>query len=244
MAEISISYKLDLVIQLLDTTTGQTVGERQVLFYRDGQLLPMHLTSDGLYILMNHGRHDMKLLAKVKGYEPAEIFVCYDTLDSRYPIVEVPLIPIIRPYGYTDLCELSGTMEGIEELAAVSFNNVLAKVCAYNAKKNTLRLFSSSRLDEGAYAVLHEENMEYEEFRIIKKAERGLLLYLGEPMQSECIPEEGVARIVRGKVDVNGRYLLRVRKDGEGTRYLIRIKVNGDIQYKVHSFDEEERSTL
>ena len=244
MAEVSISYKLDLVVTLLDTTTGRIAEERQVLFYCNNELLSMNSSSAGVYILMNHGRHDMKILAQVKGYEPAEFFVCYDSLDGRYPIVEVPLVPIIKPYGYTDLCEISGSMEGIEEICAVSLNDVRAKICAYNAKKNTLRLFSSSQLDEGAYAVVHEKNMEFEEFRIIKKAERDLLLYLGEPMQSECVPEEGIARIVRGKVDANGRYLLRVRKDGAGTRYLIRFTVNGNKQYKLHSFDDEEGGTL
>lgn len=240
MADISISYKLDLIVELFDTTIGRSVAEKQVLFYADGRFLAMRSNRPGTYILMNHERADMKLRIEVKGYEPAEVDVCYEKLDKQYPSVEVQLIPIVKPYGYTDICELSGRIKGLTDISAISLNDKLASVCAYNAKKNTLRLFSSSRLDESSYAVLHEDSMEFEEFRVIKKTERDLLLYLAETMQGKCIPEEGVARIVRGSVDAKGRYLLRVRKDGKGTRYLIRYIIDGVTRYEEHSFYDGE----
>ena len=243
MAEVSISYKLDLIVVLLDTTTGRVIEERQVLFHCGNQLLSLHASQAGMYILTNKGRNDKKILVEAKGYEPIEVSVCYDGLDAQYPLIEVPLIPVIRPYGYTNLCELSGEKKGLTDISAISINDKLARVCAYSARKNSLRLFSSSRLDEGAYAVFHEENMEFEEFRIIKKAEKDLLLYLDEPMQSECFPEEGIARIVRGSVDAKGRYLLRVVKDGKGTKYLIRYIINGKAAYELHSFGDEEGGT-
>ena len=88
------------------------------------------------------------------------------------------------------------------------------------------------------------ENMEFEEFRIVKKTENGLLLQIKEPLKAECKPEEGIARIVRGMTDVNGRYLLRVRKDGKGTDYLVRYTVNGKIGYERIIFGEQKERSL
>ena len=62
---------------------------------------------------------------------------------------------------------------------------------------------------------------------------------------TECKPEEGIVRIVRGMTDANGRYLLRVRMDGKGTKYLVRYTVFGVTKFKEFAFgDEMERRFL
>ena len=39
MAESWIEYKLDLIVRLVDTTTGELISERQVLFLEEGNVL-------------------------------------------------------------------------------------------------------------------------------------------------------------------------------------------------------------
>lgn len=243
MAEGSIHYKLDLIVLLLDTTTGLPIHQKEVLFQNGSHILPMLERDQGTYIIFNHGRTDMELEITVKGYMKEFVSVSYERLSKEYPTVEIPMIPMVPTYGYHDMCEVEGYMPGIEEIAAISLGEMDAKLGAYNAKKGTLRLFSTRRLDESCYAILHKEDMKFEEFSIVKKSEKGLLLYLKEPLLQECKPEEGIARIVRGKIDANGRYVLRVRKDGKGTEYLVRYTVKGITKYQ-HMFlnnDEERR---
>ena len=60
----------------------------------------------------------------------------------------------------------------------------------------------------------------------------------------DCKPEEQVTRIIRGKTDQEGNYLLRVREDGNGTEYLVRYVVRGNAKYKRISFDHPEDRRL
>lgn len=243
MAEGSIHYRLDLIVLLLDTTTGLPIYQKEVMFKTGSQILPMLERDQGTYILLNYGRKDMELEINVKGYLQEKISVKYEQLSTQYPTVEVPLIPNTKVSGYHDICELEGYLPGIEDIAAISLGEMDARLGAYNAKKGILRLFSTRRLDECCYAILHKEEMKFEEFSIVKKAEDGFLLYLKEPLLQECKPEEGIARIVRGKIDTNDRYLLRVRLDGKGTEYLVRYTVKGITKYRQMflSKDEERR---
>lgn len=243
MAEGSISFKLDLVLNLVDTTTGFSIDEKEVIILRDGRVLPMLPREPGTYILMNYGRVDMELSISVKGYEKTNVSVRYEELDGMdYPAIEVPLVPLLPQRGLTDLCTLQGTKRGITDLAAISLNRADAMLGAYNAKKLSLRLFESRRLDEVSYAIFHEEKMEFEEFCIVKKSEKGMLLHIREPLQQECKPEEILVRIVRGITDTKGRYLMRLRMDGSGTKYLVRYTVRGKTKFEIVEFgDERER---
>lgn len=244
MAEGNVSYKLDLIVHLLDTTTGLMISQREVIFSNGNHIVVMQERGDGTYILLNYGRVDMLLTIKVKGYLETVISVRYDELSPQYPTIEAQLIPVIKPYGYHDICSLEGIMPGISDIAAISLTETDAMLGAYNPKKSTIRLFSTRRLDENDYAVFHKESMEFEEFRIVKKAENGLLLHIKEPLLMECKPEEGITRIVRGMTDINGRYLLRVRMDGKGTDYLVRYTVNGKTGYKRIAFGEQKERSL
>ena len=245
MADGNIRYKLNLIVDLIDTTTGMPIEQKEVIFRRNGQIVSLLGRGQGMYILLNYGREDMELEVSVKGYHPITVSVRYEELSKMFPEIEVPLIPVKLPYGYVDMGTLEGELPGITELSAVSLTRIDSSLGAYNAKKNTLRLFETRALNENVYAVLHKDNMEFEEFHITKKAEKGLLLQIKESLLTECKPEEGIVRIVRGMTDANGRYLLRVRMDGKGTKYLVRYTVFGVTKFKEFAFgDEMERRFL
>lgn len=242
MAEGNIRFKLDLVLHLLDTTTGLPITRQIPYLEVNGRPLTMQRRGDGTYILLNRERLDMDIALSLEGYYPMTILVRYEELDERYPEIEVPLIPIRRSYGFNDICTLEGNMKGITDIAAISIHRTDAMLGAYDAKKNILRLFETRRLDEDQYAIFHKGKMEFEEFRIVKQSDRGMLLHLKEPLLQECEPEESIVRIVRGMTDTKGRYLLCVRNDGNGTKYLIRYTVRGKTKFQLVEFgDQEER---
>lgn len=226
MADAEIHYKLDLVVRLVDTTTGRPVGQRQVTFRRGDQILPFLMRDEGLYILLNHGREDMALSVCAVGYLPAQVKVCYAELPDAFPEVEAALIPESSGSGLIELLTFQGQYPGLESIAAVSLHEVYGAVGSYQERKQVLRLYHTKPLREVSYAVIHEKQQEFEEFRIRKRLDK-LSVKLEKPLATVCRPEDKVVRIIRGMVDEKGNYLLRIQPDGSGREYLIRCVVNG-----------------
>lgn len=247
MADAEIHYQLDLIVRLLDTTTGKRIEQRQVIFKNEDQVLAFLRRDTGLYILLNRGRNDMTLDIQVVGYLPARVNVCYDELPKNFPEVEVAMIPEALTSGFVDMLTLEGICEGLESIEAVSLKNPYGAVDTYQERKQTLKLYYTKPLEEASYAVIHEQDQEFERFRIRKRVDK-LSVKLAEPLKTACKPEEKIARIVYGRVDQDGRYLLRIQEDGGGTEYLVRYVVNGKESFKRISLEnlcslfETERS--
>ncbi len=163
----------------------------------------------------------------------------YEKLDKRYPEIYVGLIPEIPSYGYSNLTELKGQCRGISQLMAISMNDYLAKLEAYNERKQQIKLFSAGRLVENRYAILHRDSQEFEEISIAT-TKNPLVLRLKEPLKTPVKPLEEIVRIVRGRTDGSGNYLLRLRHDGKGTDYLISYMVDGKKKFKRIVFDNPQ----
>ena len=241
--EASISYALDLIIRLIDTTTGNPVTEHQVIFYHDDAQVTYLSKGDGVYVGMNRGRTDRTLRVKVKGYLEETMKLEYEKLGNRYPEVFVNLIPEIPTYGYTDILELSGNMPGIQSIAAASVTETYASAQSYQEKKQQLKIFDSKGLTERAYALMHEEPESFEEFHIFPAGGKHTLR-LKEPLQTAVRPEEKVTRIIRGRTTGSGDYTLRVRGDGRQSEYLVRFVVEGKTTFKRIVFDDPEHRRL
>ena len=241
--ETSVTYALDLVVRLIDTTTGYPVTERRVMFYEDDRPVTYVGKGEGVYISLNHKREDRLLRVCVKGYLEEKVKIQYAQLSSKYPEIFIELIPEIPVYGYTDILELKGNMPGILSVSAVSMTESKARAAAYQEKKQQLKLFDSSRLTERAYALIHRDPEFFEEFHV-KSVKNRLILKLEEPLETICKPEELVSRIVRGRTDGSGNYFLRIRGDGRGTDYLVRYVVEGQTKFKRIVFDDPENRRL
>lgn len=231
MADADIHYKLDLIVHLVDTTTGKAIEQRQVTFQSEEQVVPFLRRDDGLYILLNRGRKDMDLKIQVVGFLPAEVRICYTQLQEQFPKVEVAMIPEISPSGFIDMVTMEGQYTGMESIVAVPLKNPYGVVARYLEKKQILRLYGTKPLKEMAYAVIHEQQQEFEEFQIKKRIDK-LNVKLAEPLKTACRPEEMVVRIVRGRVDASGNYLLRLQEDAGGIEYMIRYVVAGKVVFK------------
>lgn len=231
MADAEIHYKLDLIVRLVDTTTGRRVLQRQVVFSTAGQVLPFQQRDDGIFILLNRGRNDMLLEISAAGYLPAKLEVHYEELSDQFPEVEAAMIPQISPKGFVEMLTFEGHCPGLTSIVAVSLKKAYGTVAGYQEKRQILKLFYSKPLEENSYAVIHEQQQEFEEFRIKKRLDR-LSVKLAAPLEAQCRPETKIVRIVRGMAEPDGHYLLRVLEDGTGAEYLVRYVVNGKASFK------------
>lgn len=238
MADAQINYKLDLIVRLVETTSGRMVSQRQVIFKSDGQIVPFLRRDEGVYVLLNHGRQDIVLDVSVLGYLPTSVEVKYEDLSEVFPEIEVPLIPESGTNGFVDMITLEGECLGLTSIEAVSLVKPHGGAAGYQERKQVLKLYNSKPMGESEYAILHGER-EFEIFRIKKRLDK-LSLKLVSPLTSGCKPEEKIVRIVKGKVDKNGRYLLRLLNEGNGTEYLVRYVVKGKVSFKKISADSPE----
>lgn len=241
MEDVTIQYKLDLAVRLIDTTTGNPVTEKQVIFRTGGEILSL-LERGETYILINRGRVNMELQVEVKGYLTETVIVDYEQLSKREPLIELPLIPELKPYGYDDLTSVEGTLEGIESIEAIQTNNPMAAIGNYIEPKQTLKLFKSKHLGERSYAILHNEDNSFEAFSIAKKVDK-FVLKLKNPLEQKVVPEETVTRLIRGRAE-NNHYLLRIRDNGKGSEYIVRYVVNGEPTFVRIDLDDPEGRRL
>lgn len=137
-----ISYRLDLVINLVDTTTGKVVEERNVLFYKDGiQLRPEH-REEGSYLLLNTGRDDFELVVEISGYETYHGFVRYSALDERMPVYAVYLIPKDTLKRGEPVISYTDRIPGLEAMEAITLLRANCAANEYQAKKKGIDCLS------------------------------------------------------------------------------------------------------
>lgn len=237
MADVNFSYRLALIVRLLDTTTGLAISGHQILFTENGQALALQRRADGLYVLLNHDRVNMTLQIDAKGYEPVHVTVDYERLSPQFPELEIPLIPLQKAQGFEVFYTLTGTRPGLTAVTAVRMEHPVAVVGSYVERKRMLKMFSAStRMDEHAYALMHRDALQYEEILVAKRPDR-LSLKLLHPLSDGCKAQDTLLRIVRGRVESDGTYLLRVRDLGGSNVYLVRYEEKDGVSYEQIDFE-------
>lgn len=94
-------------------------------------------------------------------------------------------------------------------------------------------------MEETGYGLIHADSMTFEAFDV-EKVVSPVSLKLREPLQEEFRENAPIARIVHGRTDAQGNYLLRVRDDGTNLKYLVRYIVSGSPQFQVVDFHQPE----
>lgn len=237
MADVNFSYRLALIVRLLDTTTGLAISGHQILFTENGQALALQRRADGLYVLLNHDRVNMTLQIDAKGYEPVHVTVDYERLSPQFPELEIPLIPLQKAQGFEVFYTLTGTRPRLTAVTAVRMEHPVAVVGSYVERKRMLKMFSAStRMDEHAYALMHRDALQYEEILVAKRPDR-LSMKLLHPLSDGCKAQDTLLRIVRGRVESDGTYLLRVRDLGGSNVYLVRYEEKDGVSYEQIDFE-------
>ena len=236
-----IKAKLDLLVRLVDTTTGATVDERNVLFMRDESQVRPEDRGSGTYVFINTGREDFLMRIKVSGYEEYVTRVRYEELDPNIPECIAFLIPSEKAKRGEGFFSLSGNLPFLEALEAVNLSRIACTANEYNKKKLLLNVFSSAgawvTLENRNYGLLQPDKQSYEKIEVLGN-EGPQYIRLKSPLEKEFTSNLPIMRIIFGNVNENGDYLLRVRDDGGDQTYLIRFVVNGEVKFQVVDFYE------
>lgn len=238
MEKTEIRYTLDLLVRLVDTTTGKVITERDVRFWRNGEAAQPAQRGDGNYIFLNTGREDCTLDVRVYDFEEAHVTIRYEELDAFLPAKDVFLIPSENTAKGEKLLTLSGRLPGLEAIEAVRLGRSFCTVKSFDARKRIMNLFKANGpgMEEIRYGLIHAETMTFEAFQV-EKVISPTALKLKEPLKEEFRENAPVARIVYGQYAPDGTYLLRVRDDGTGRKYLVRYVISGVEQFRVEDFE-------
>lgn len=243
METVEVRHQLDLIVRLLDTTTGRNISERNVCFVCDDALIPFVYKGGGVYILIDSGKRDATYTIRVFGYEEETISVEYGESEKKIQSREVSLIPKVTAYSYAEVLTMSGHLEGLEELSAIRLSMFDRTMKDFDSKRCVINYYGGTEMTEKEYALLHRETMKFEAFQV-KKVINGTSVSIRKPLGMPYAVKDPIVRIVKGKVMPNHDYILRVRDDGQRCVYLIRYKVNGDTYFKRVDFSNEEERSL
>lgn len=214
-----INHRLDLVIRLIDASTGRPVDERNCSFARNGEPFRMTDKGGGVYFLINAGREDFELLIDIYGYEAKKVFINYGELNERLPEKIIWLLP-------ERALSLDGTLKGIRSICAVRLVTPSCFVSSYDTRKNVLTLFNPHRLTmmHHKYGILGSDSNSFEP--IYLNEEDGMMTIKPvSPLKRQPGVNDPIERIIEGEVFDDGRYCLRLRDDADRIEVLVRFEV-------------------
>jgi hypothetical protein len=93
------------------------------------------------------------------------------------------------------------------------------------------------------YGIANIAQGRFEDITILSEL-GGKKVRIKEPLQEEFSPNSPIFRIIFGKVEEDGSYLLRVRNDGKNQKHLIRYVVNDEVRFKPIDFNDFDGTTL
>ena len=231
--------RLDLLVRLIDTTTGAAVEESNVLFLRDGREVRPERKGRGTYIFINSGREDFLMRVRVKGFDEYETSVSYEGLDPSIPECNVFLIPSENTSKGEKLLGLSGNLPFLESLEAVNLSRIICFANEYDPKELKLGIFGQMGgrvyLYDTFYGIPDADRGSYERIEVLDEI-TPQSVRLRDPLEKELAPNSPLMRVVFGSVKENGDYCIRVRDDGKDVKYLLRYTVGGEERFKTVDF--------
>lgn len=232
-----IHYRLDLLIRLIDTTTGFEVEERNVRFWHEGREVHPVPRGSGNYVFLNSGREDGSLEVRVFGYDSCRVDIRYDALDSQLPIKEVFLIPSENTGKGMPVITFSGRLPGITAIEAVNLGSPCCCISEFDERKRIMKLFKTHRagMEDIFYGLVHPDRKDYEPFEVVKGISESSVK-IKEPLKEPFSVNSPIARIIFGRVTPEGDYCIRVRDDAERLLYLVRYVAEGNVKFQITDF--------
>lgn len=237
----TISYRLDLVLILLDTTTGQRVDQFDVDFsIKENPNLKFIRRADATYILINADRKDFSMEIVAKNYEPCQVSISYDELDNLVPMKVVFLIPSEKSPIRDMLISLEGKLSGLSEVSFVLPDRIIAQSSNYDPKKMLLNVFEKGyrlTMEGSPFGLINQSQKSYEVFEVEAQTTESQVKLKG-PLEEEFLRNMPIARIIYGRVEPDGSYLLRIRDDGLNLKTYVRYVVEGEVRFKEIDFHD------
>lgn len=232
MTPTLIVHRLDLILRLLDTTTGREISATEVSLFRDGKPLHPLEKERGTLIFPGLGREDFVLGLRSKYFESFSLPIRYSELDEKTPTVELHLIPSDVSVSPMRCLTLSGRLPGIRELTAVRAGDTSCLIREFDERKKLMTVFNPHNLELGRthYALVNPEKGSYERFCIAKRVD-DKTLKLDRVIKSEFGSNWPVCPVLFGQTNEEGDYLLRVRDDSSKAKWLIRYMLGEEERF-------------
>jgi hypothetical protein len=242
-----IRAQLGLLIRLMDTTTGAAVEERNVQFFSDGQRVHPAPRGNGCFVFINIERVNFRLSVRVSGFEKHDLDVRYEELDDRIPTCDIFLIPSEKNAKGDTVTSIFGNLPFLESIEAVDLGSVVCRLSDYNEKKLTMSVIKPAgkllELDYMHYALLKADRKSYEKI-VVSGINPEQKIILKDALQTPYTVNSPICRVIFGKVDNKGNYLLRVRNDAEEKKFLVRYTVKGTVYFQQMDLGNPENTKL
>jgi len=237
-----IRVRMDLLLRLIDTTTGISVDEVNVQFTRDGEEIKAIYKGDGNFIFINSGRDNCLMHVRAFGYEETDIYVDYEQLNENSPELNVFLIPSESTVRRGPVIGISGSLPSLKSVDAINLMRPLCSFAEYNQKKKILTVFGyvagkTVKLDDTYYGIAKTDEKSYESFEVANQSGDNKAV-LKNPVSEGTKPNQKIFRLLFGYVRDDGSFIFRVRDDSSDLKYLLRFKVGEDIYFRVIDFHE------
>ncbi len=241
-----IRARLDLLVSLLDTTTGQPVNTLDVRIYRNGELTRPASRGGGNYVFINTDREDFLMRVEVRGYEVCELPIKYAELDERVPQCLLFLMPSESKKSGMPVMDYSGEDPTITAIEAINIDTTNISFASFTKRDNSMDFFSQARtsltFDNQYYAILKPDRKGYVKVRITE-------VLSTQKVRLEDAPPEGldknapIARIIFGQVK-DGHYIIRVRAGRPNDRYIICKRYDDHEEFEMIVFEDDGKPVI
>ena len=240
-AQAIIHHHLDLMIRLLDSTTGRAIPSRDVQFRQEPLRGRPIGRDDGTYLFLGIGKEDFTMEVSVHGYEPREVKISFEQLDQLTPIQEIYLLPKDYPAGGNEVLALRGNLPGIQAVEAVWLGGADCCIREFDARRKIMKILNphNVRLPHIRYGLISQDRTVFEGFEIAQEISL-TEIRLKEPLTSAYVINQPIARIIPGQVGKDGNYMLKVKSSREAV-YLVRYVVDGEERYQKVDFNQPEK---
>lgn len=237
-----ISHHLDLVLRLIDTTSGRNLSSAGAAVFVDGAPVPFGRKEGGLLVFQNLGKRRFSLRLAPLGWEALETEVDLDALPKGLPLLELHLLPQAGTEGF--LC-LEGCLPGVESLAAVRAGENACLIREFDARRRTMKIFNPHHLDLDRvyYGLTDPDRGVWEPFRVTGMTDEATLR-TDRVLETAFKNYFPVSPAVQGRTDGGGHYCLRLRDDGAEARWIVRWSVGGEAHFRTVDFRSEPHPLL
>jgi hypothetical protein len=236
-----VRHRLDLLVRLIDTTTGGAVSEKDTAFYFSGRRTFPLTKEQGVYVFCGTGRMDFELTVNVFGFEDKKLAVVYENLDGALPELELHMIPNKHSKSVQPYLTLEGYRPGLVSVDAVKNGDSPCFIRDFDARKRVMTVFNPHGLEMNRvhYAVVNQADATYEVVDIQARVSEQSFK-LDRKLAKAFDSHFPVCRLVFGTVYPDGRYILRVLKNSADTRWIVRLTTDSGEEFRAVDFNRPE----
>ncbi|MDR1605340.1 MAG: hypothetical protein LBS10_11260 [Gracilibacteraceae bacterium] len=223
-----IKHQLALAVRLSDVTDGRGV-ENDVTFWVNGTEKSPRRKTNGFFIYTDPAllAQDYDLEVRARGYVPARRRILLEAPGVSPPDLRLELVPEedLRTAGL--YFSLAGRLPGLTAIDAVSADDTACRVKHYDARRRRLTVFNPHRLEfeRALYALVQTAETRYVPFAPEGYSPDGTLK-TDRSLTLRGLVNLPLTPVVAGITGPEGDYLLRVRKNAAGNRWIVRLRLN------------------